>query len=413
MGAAGRAGAAMGFLLRLRPPAKRTVGIFNDTRFADPLTFTWKLVLDGRPVADKSTVHAVPPGENEKFDVELPIPNSARRLDGQWTLTLAAQGKELFRAVKEVSVLPTGRDQPKPPAVAKLPAADLFVYDPSGNATAFLRSHGIAWTPLADLNPPPVAGKIWLVGQDTLTSADTSSTAFAAYAAGGGRVLLLEQEHPLRYQGLGSAEVEFQLNVGRTAFAEDVSHPLLRGLQDKDFFTWEPGEVVYKNAYLKPQRSARSLVQCNESLLNSALLTIPINDGLLTLCQLVVGERLGDHPAAQTLLLNALDHSAGYQLEFLATAATVEPALAQVLDSINLQYAPAADPAQAITKGKIAVVSATPANLKTLAANAGQLRQFYEAGGWLVLHDLRPTAWRISTGSSVLTTSSGLSAANG
>ena len=119
-------------------PAKRTVGIFNNTRFADPLTFTWKLVLDGRPVADKSTVHAVPPGENEKFDVELPIPNSARRLDGQWTLTLAAQGKELFRAVKEVSVLPSGRDQPKPPAVAKLPAADLFVYDPSGNATAFL-----------------------------------------------------------------------------------------------------------------------------------------------------------------------------------------------------------------------------------------------------------------------------------
>ena len=110
--------------------AKRTVGIFNNTRFADPLTFTWKLVLDGQPVADSSTVHAVPPGEHEKFDVELPIPNTTRRLDGQWTLTLAAKGKELFRAVKEVSVLPAGRDQPKPPALGRLPAADLFVYDP-------------------------------------------------------------------------------------------------------------------------------------------------------------------------------------------------------------------------------------------------------------------------------------------
>jgi beta-galactosidase len=370
--------------------AKRTVGIFNNTRFADPLSFAWTLTLDGRTVVQRSTVHAVPPGENEKFDVELPIPNTTRRLEGQWTLTLAAEGKEVFRAVKEISVLPSGRDRTKPPALARLQAGDLFVYDPQGNTAAFLRSHAVALTPLTSLDPPPAPGKIWLIGADALTAADTSSTAFAAYAAGGGRVLLLEQEHPLRYQGLGPAEVEFQLNVGRTAFAEDVSHPLLRGLQDKDFFTWEPGEVVYKNAYLKPQRGARSLVQCNESLLNSALLSVPINDGLLTLCQLVVGEKLADHPAAETLLFNALDYSAGYRLEFLPAAAAVEPPLAKVLDSINLQYATADDPSQALAQSKIAVVSASAANLKSLAADTGKLQAFYDGGGWLILHDVTP-----------------------
>ena len=193
-------------------------------------------------------------------------------------------------------MLPVGSNRPQPPAMARLQAGDLFVHDPKGTASAFLKSHGIAFTPLGSLTPPVVPGKVWLVGQDALSAADTSSTAFAAYAASGGRVLLLEQEHPLRYQGLGPAEVEFQTNVGRTAFAEDLTHPLLRGLQDKDFFTWEPGEVVYKNAYLKPQRGARSLVQCNESLLNSALLTIPVNDGLVTLCQLVVGQKLAEQP---------------------------------------------------------------------------------------------------------------------
>jgi beta-galactosidase len=194
----------------------------------------------------------------------------------------------------------------------------------------------------------------------------------------------------LRYQGLGPAEAEFQLNVGRTAFAEDVSHPLLRGLQDKDFFTWEPGEVVYKNAYLKPQRGARSLVQCNESLLNSALLTIPVNEGLVTLCQLVVGQKLAENPTAQTLLLNALEYSVSYKLEFLQTAAAVEPALAKVLDSINLQYAPAGDPLAALAQGRIAVISATPANLKTLAANGARVKAYHDAGGWLVLHGLTP-----------------------
>ena len=89
----------------------------------------------------------------------------------------------------------------------------------------------------------------------------------------------------------------------------------MRGLKDKDFFTWEPGEIVYKNAYLKPQRGARSLVQCNESLLNSALLTVPVGNGLVTLCQLLVGEKAGENAAARTLLLNAIDYSAAYKLE--------------------------------------------------------------------------------------------------
>jgi hypothetical protein len=364
--------------------ATRTVGLFNNTRFADPLTFAWKLVLDGKEVAASSTVHAVPPGENEKFEVELPMPATGQRLEGQWTLTLSAKGTEIFRAAKEVSVLPPAR------VAREFKEGDLFVFDPKGTVRAFLNVRKIPFTSLETMAAPSMPGKVWLVGQDALKAADASSSAFAAYASGGGRVILLEQEQPLRFQGLNPAEIEFQVNTGRVAFAEDLSHPLLRGLRDKDFFTWEPGEVVYRNAYLKPQRGARSLVQCNESLLNSALLTIPVNDGLVTLCQLVVGERLAGHATAQTLLANALDFCAGYKLEFLPTAAAVEPALGQVLDSISLQYTPATGPLDSLGRGKIAVVSATPPNLQTLAGSPAQVSTFNDAGGWLVLHGLTP-----------------------
>ncbi len=92
----------------------------------------------------------------------------------------------------------------------------------------------------------------------------------------------------------------------------------------------------------------------------------------MTLCQLLVSEKLADNPTAETLLLNLLDFSASYELKFLKTAAAAEPALTKVLDTINLQYTPVADPVAALAEGHIAVVSATPANLRKLAVGCGQ-----------------------------------------
>jgi len=370
--------------------ARRTVGIFNNTRLTDPLTFHWSLVLGGQQVAGDSTVHHVPAGESEKFDVSLPIPKTAERLDGQWTLRLLAGQRLVFQDVKEVSALPTGADLRTPAGLARIGKDELFVFDPSGSVARFLTERGIGFTSLERLAAPAPAGKTWVIGHDALSADDTTSTLFAAYASGGGRVVLLEQQHALRYQGLQPAEMEYAENLGRTAFLEDATHPALRGLKDKDFFTWEPGEVVYRNAYAKPQRGARSLVQCNESLTNSALVAIPVNHGVVTLCQLLVGEKLAVNPTAQSLLLNLLDYAATYELKFQRTVTAVEPALAQVLESIDLQCTPANDPVSTLADGRIAVVSATPANLAVLADHPDEIQKFHAAGGWLVLHGLTP-----------------------
>jgi len=42
----------------------------------------------------------------EKFEVELPLPKVKARQEGELVLTLAAAGKEVFRSVKQVSVIP-------------------------------------------------------------------------------------------------------------------------------------------------------------------------------------------------------------------------------------------------------------------------------------------------------------------
>ena len=182
-------------------------------------------------------------------------------------------------------------------------------------------------------------------------------------------------------------------NEGRAAFAEDLSHPALRGLRQKDFFAWGADEIVYRNAYGKPQRGGRSLIQCDNLLQNSALVEIPAGEGVLLLSQLALAEKLPDNAVAQQLLANLIGYGAGYKLTHRPVTAAIETSspLARAIDAIGLNYAKAADPLQAIAEpGGIAVVAATPANLKTLAASLDRVRAFTEGGGWLALNGLTP-----------------------
>src|SRR6185437_13067122 len=310
----------------------RTLGIFNDTHSNEPITFTWTLNVNGKKVAGESRECRVPAGENEKFDLTLKMPEVSGRSEGEFVLSLSVRGEEIFKDTKAVSIL-------KPAAMAKLPAKDLLVFDPQGTTAAFLNARKIAFTPLKDLTALPDSARVLLVGKDALDEKESTSSRLAAYVSGGHRVIVLEQKHPLKYQGV-PADMEAANNEGRTAFAEDLGHPALRGLTQKDFFTWSPDEIVYRNAYVKPTRGAKSLVQCHEKLQNSGLVEVPVAEGLLLLCQLVTAEKLETNAVAQQLLLNPLDHATSYRLTFRKVIACTEgdAPLAKTLDGIGLLY---------------------------------------------------------------------------
>jgi len=365
---------------------KRTFGVFNDTRFDDPVSFTWTLTLDGKKVASKTTEHKLAGGTCEKFDVEVDIPAATARQEGELTLSLTVKGQEAFKDTKAVSVLPRAA------SAAKLAAGDLVVCDPQGAVAAFLKASGIAFTPLADLKALPGNGKVLVLGKDALDSAESTSSRLAAWALGGRRIIALEQKNPLKFQAL-PCEMEAQSNQGTTAFGEDLNHPALRGLKQKDFFTWGPDEAVYRDAYAKPTRGAKSLIQCHTLLGSTGLAEVPVGEGLMLLCQLLVGEKLGGNAVAQHLLVNLLDYAAAYKLEFRQVAAcATDPQLAKTLDAIGLQYAKAGDPLAALGAGgaAVAVISASPAHLKALAGALPKVSAFTDAGGWIVLHGLTP-----------------------
>ncbi|MCC7495179.1 MAG: hypothetical protein IT204_22715 [Fimbriimonadaceae bacterium] len=370
----------------------RTLRIFNDTRFSDPLTLTWTLSVGGAKVAGESSEHAVPPGGSVTLEPTLKLPNVTDRTAGELVLTLAAKRAQVFRDVKPLAVLPP----PTAPVAGKLIAAapaGLEVYDPAGEVRAWLTARALPHRVVESLEAVTPTAPLLLLGRNSLTAREATSSRLAAWAAAGKRVIVLEQDHPLRYQGL-PAEMEATASDGRLAFPEDLGHPLLRGLQPPDFFTWAPDERVYRNAYAKPTRGAKSLVQAGPRLQHSLLAEVPCGQGLLLVCQMLVAEKLAASPVAAQLLLNLLTTASEYKLEYRQVVAAVAdaPPLAAALGAIGLKYQPTADPLTALNDPAVGLVllAATPARLQALAAAQPQVEAFWARGGYLVVCGLTP-----------------------
>lgn len=394
---------------------KRTFGIFNDTHFIDPISFKRTILVNNKSVWTKTSVHPIEAGSESKFDELIPMPVVAARTEAQLVLALSVGGKEVFRDLKPMSILPmvgapakiaatkTARIETRANAQQK-PAAtttSLFVFDPGGKIAAFLKNNNTKFMPLNSLNALPSAGKTLVIGPDAISSAESTSSALAAWASSGRAVIVLDQKNPLRFQALtaqlatvsSSATENIETN-GQIAFPEDGNHPAMRGLREGDFRGWGESGEVYRNAYLKPAQGARSLVQVGPRLAQSALVEVPTGKGLMILSQLDIGDNLQSNVVAQQLLSNLLVYAASYKQEFrpVALVASGNAQLSKVADAIGLTFDPNDDPLAAIgdPKIKLAIVTASPANLKILAANTVKINAFTARGGYLVFHGLTP-----------------------
>ncbi|MCU0962539.1 MAG: hypothetical protein MUF48_20785, partial [Pirellulaceae bacterium] len=370
-------------------PVKRTFGVFNDTQHTDPVSFTRTLTFDGREVYRKTTEHHVAPGSAEKFEEVIPMPTVTRRTEGELHLRVGVGDQEVFHDTKAVSVLP-------PPAL-QLGDGKIAVYDPQGPAAALLAQLGAPVTRLTSLEAVPADARLLLVGSDALTAPQSTATTLAAFAAPGRAVVVLDQSTPLKYQAI-PAEMELAsdappLHEGRIAFLEDASHPALAGLQDKDFFTW-PGadSTVYRHPYVKPTRGGKSLLQVGRRLSQTALVEIPVGKGVMYLTQLQLGDKLHNAVPAQ-VFVNVVNAAAQYRQVFAPVVAIAsDPQLTRALDAVGVQYDQGTDPVAALADPgcQIAVLSATPETLRSLAAQQAALRSFWDRGGTILFHGLTP-----------------------
>jgi beta-galactosidase len=383
----------------------RTLKVFNNTSRSEPITAAWELTIGGRRAADGRQDFPLAPGSEREWRIGFAIPALAASAAGELVVTAARGGKEVFRQARPIRVL-IPASVPKP----ALSAAELAVFDPSGLVTAHLTARGIAHSVAVSADDIPAAAKVLVVGPDAIPAGLASDTRWYARADAGLRVLVLDQRHPLRYRALpadldplddqpsgwevldakaGKREPELR---GRIAFAEDLTHPAFAGLDQADLFTWGDDHVVYRQPYRKGTRGFRSLVQCEESLACTALAECQTGDGLMLLSQLAIGGKLASNAVAQQAFAQLLNYAAGYAPARRAvTAATpADGQIARLLGATGVKHRIDADPLAAIAQDGLAVIDATPANLKALAGRADAVRAWCAKGNWMMLWGVSP-----------------------
>ncbi len=371
---------------------KRTLKVLNDTEHADPITMGWQLVVDGKQAAGEKKAYNVAPGEGQEVEISFKVPDVADGTPAQFILTCERGGKEVFRDVKDVHVINLS-DDPKP----ELKAGELLVWDKGGSVKARLQARGIPFKEFNGLDNVPDGGKVIVVGPDTLSGRDATDRRWQDLAGSGMRVIVLDQENTLHFQAV-PANLEPSSLSGHVAFAEDLTHPVFKGLSQADMFTWSGDGLVYRNAYRKASSGAKSLAQCDDSLGYSALSEVPVGTGLMLLSQFAIGGKLGtgvdDSAAADRLFDNMLARAASYQLVQKHTASAIKEGtpIDMLLSAINLKYDRVDDVVGAISDGKheIVIAQADPATLKALAANQDKVKAFTQGGGWLMLFDVTP-----------------------
>jgi len=367
---------------------KRTLKVFNDTHYTDPIDVSWEFSVNGQRAAGEQKTFNLSAGEHQEFSIGFDVPIVTKRSSGELVLTCARNGREVFRDAKPLAVLvPNAGPEP---SVAQ---GDLFVIDPFGSVKERLKARGVAFTEIASVAQIPKSAKVVIIGKDVVGAREATDPQWLALAGNGTRVLVLEQAHPLHYQAIPADLMPTDF-AGRVAFEENTEHPIFDGLEQNDFFTWSKDHIVYRNAYTKPTHGALSLAHCDDQLSCSVVAECPVNDGLLMLCQMVVGEKLAFDPVAQRIFDNMLAYCSTYVPIRYDTAAILpetSPAL-KLLRESGLRFDPSSDVLSAVAAGKhqIVIFDATPAALKSLADNLDTVKTFTGKGGWLMPWGVTP-----------------------
>jgi hypothetical protein len=270
----------------------------------------------------------------------------------------------------------------------------MLVFDPKKTLLPCLEKLGCPVKQIDSLDGSVLAGsKCLIVGPDCVTpEMSDKCNAIRDYVRAGGRVLILHQDDPSLLPMSTTLDKRAWFSIG---FVRAKDHPLMRGLQDVDFEMWNPGHLIVKGAFRKPDKGAfLALVDSQNGATSWAdMMEIYLDKGSVLASQLPLVENFSTEPMCAEMLRRTLTYMAGPvyrpQGQSLAVLDGASEAVLKRLDEVRTNYevVSAPDPARPITLIDLGA-DRTP-------ADAAAIRAYANAGGTVILHRAQPKhqAW--------------------
>ena len=360
--------------------------VMNDTLKSDNVAFEWEYTVGDQRIARGGDRFRAIRGFGQEQTVSITAPEADKRLEGTLTLRLSQPD------VPESEAFVDARSVPVLPVVDSIEVdVPVHLLDRPGRVAEFLNEVGVEFEKLDKLADARGKNGLLIVGPDTLTPEEAFGRDILTFAGQGGSVIVLEQDVPVAGGNL-PAPLPLTTHYGGYAHPQALGTPVFRDLGKEDLIDWAGEHPVYKHVYEKPTQGGRSLAEAGPGLNYSPLIEMPAGQGVIILCQMRVGAKLGKDPAAGILLRNLMERYAGYRPS-AGIAAVYAPDNRLLVDRVAatgalteaVVYIEAAlDPG----RFKAAVIHASEGNLKALLRQKRKARAFQEAGGWILLSGL-------------------------
>ncbi len=381
----------------------RTIGIFNDGHATDPLTLKWRIMVEGREIAKGDKTYDIDPGRHQEDRISARLPTVTKRSRGQLILHLTAEGKPVFSDTKAFSIMP------QPPAPSIKPG--LAVFDPSNSVIPWLQTKKVGFVRLENLNDIKETVTILLLGKNAITKAIRKQAAntVTAMSRTGRTVIILDQAMPLAGRELPVPAIKVFKKKSKHASWEEFkaaqgggsaivhpisgSHPVLRGLEAGDFFTWDrQGSNIYRFPHTTPESGVIPILESGPQLGQCPLFEILVGDGSCLVSQMLITNHLGKHPAADRLLYNILNwanaRSSSKPIKTMVFSGK-DRRFKTYLDGLGLKYDSAPTVNEIFSqKAGLAVIRGRADAVRWLADNQQAVRDACAGGRWIMLCNL-------------------------
>jgi hypothetical protein len=378
----------------------RRVNLHDDSYLPGKLEFRWNLrdpsgtsVRDGRIRATSSTCFL------KRDRIAFDIPAVSTRTAFTLNLEIWKDGRKWGREERRVEAWPAFAKGAVEKTAGKSGSLEFAVFDPANAVLPILAKLGVAAKSIATLNAEALKGvKALIIGPGCITPALADKRdGLRDFVRDGGRVLMLRQDDASLLPPDVTLEKKAWFSMG---FVRAGNHPVMQGLRDMDFQMWNPGHVIAKGAFRKPDKGAfLTLLDSglDGSMAWTEMLEFHIGRGSILATQLELTENFDTEPMCADLLKRLVAYLS--QPVFRAAGQTQDVPLAVVTGASEAVLKRLGE----VRTDYVTVTRATADHPVTLidlgvgipTGDAAAWRAYVEQGGTLVVHRAMPAqqAW--------------------